>query len=393
MRREINIRQIVSSLKSVLKNTNMEIPLHEPLISGKEWDYVKESLDSGWVSSAGKFVEEFESQIVSYTGVKNAVAVVNGTAALHVCLKLMGIREGEEVLLPALTFVATANAVTYCGAIPHFIDSDANSLGIDTQKLNNYLESISHFKNGSCYNKHTSRPIKALICMHTFGHPSDLDSLNGICDKFNLELIEDSAQALGSFYKNKHVGNWGKVSALSFNGNKIITTGGGGAILTNDSDLAIRAKHITTTAKILHRWEYVHDQVGYNYRLPNINAALGCAQMEKLPKIVKQKRNLAKSYQDVFEGVEGVSVFKEQSHTMSNYWLNALILHEENVNLRNAILEETHKQGILTRPCWTLLNKLTMFKSCPQMDLSNAKKLETCIINIPSGPKLGGLDK
>ncbi|WP_028306332.1 LegC family aminotransferase [Desulfitibacter alkalitolerans] len=389
MNRGLDISQIVSVLKSVLGKGNASIHLHEPKFAGKEWIYVKDCLDTGWVSSAGKYVEEFEEKLAHYTGVKHAVAAVNGTAALHICLMLVGIKQGDEVLLPALTFVATANAVYYCGATPHFIDSDFQSLGINPDKLHDYLEEIAFIRNGFCYNRLTLRPIKAVIAMHTFGHPVDLDQLLAVCQKYNLELIEDAAESLGSYYKKKHTGSYGRLSALSFNGNKIITTGGGGAILTNDSSLAKLAKHLTTTAKLTHPWAFVHDQVGYNYRLPNINAALGCAQLEQIENFIKNKRALAEKYQRAFAKIDGITFFEEPGYAQSNYWLNVLLLDKDYSELRDTLIASTHEQGILTRPSWTLMNKLPMFQSCPHMDLSAAESLEQRIINIPSSAVLG----
>lgn len=392
MSKNLNLDQIVYQLKNVLRKEDELVPLHEPSFTGKEWVYVKNCLDTGWVSSAGKYVDRFEEKLAQFTGVNHAIAVVNGTAALHVCLKLAGVEQGDEVLLPALTFVATANAVHYCGAIPHFIDSDIESLGINPKKLDNYLGEIALISNGICYNKQTMRPIKAVIAVHTFGHPVDLDRLLVVCQKYRLELIEDAAEALGSYYKQQHTGNWGKLSTLSFNGNKIITTGGGGAILTNDSSLAKLAKHVSTTAKLPHRWAYLHDQVGYNYRLPNFNAALGCAQLEQIEQFIQNKRALAEQYRQAFTNVQGLSFFKEPSYARSNYWLNVLLLDEEYAARRDSLLLATHEQGILTRPPWTLLNKLPMFQSSPRMDLSIAESLEQRIINIPSSASLGGRD-
>jgi perosamine synthetase len=342
------------------------------------------------VSSVGKFVDRFEMQLAEFTGVKRAVAVVNGTAALHICLKLVGVEKEDEVLLPALTFVATANAVTYCGAIPHFVDSEEKTLGLDPHKLFAYLEEIADVRPEGCFNKVSGRRIKAVVPMHTFGHPVDLDPLVELCERFKLELVEDAAESLGSYYKGKHTGNWGRVSAMSFNGNKVVTTGGGGAILTNDESLAKMAKHITTTAKVPHQWAFYHDQIGYNYRLPNINAALGCAQLEQLPAFLNMKRALAQKYEAVFEQVEGVRFFKEPEFAHSNYWLNVLLLDEDKVEDRDRLLELFNNQGIITRPAWVLLHKLPMFKKCPRMDLTVASWLEQRLLNIPSSAFLGG---
>ncbi|OIJ16760.1 aminotransferase DegT [Anaerobacillus alkalilacustris] len=390
MSKKLNPKDLVSRLEMVLQKNDEIVPLHEPLFTGNEWTYVKNCLDTGWVSSVGKYVDLFEQKLVQYTGVNYAIAVVNGTAALHICLKLIGVEQGDEVLLPALTFVATANAVHYCGAIPHFIDSEYESLGIHPSKLADYLAEITEMKNGVCYNKKTMRPIKAVIAVHTFGHSVDLDPLLDICQKYRLELIEDAAESLGSYYKKQHTGNFGKVSALSFNGNKIITTGGGGAILTNDVNIALQAKHITTTAKLPHRWSFNHDHVGYNYRLPNINAAIGCAQLEQIEHYIQSKRALAKKYEKAFASVKGISFFKEPNYARSNYWLNCLLLDKHFVDSRESLLQATHDKGILTRPAWTLMNKLPMNQNCPRMDLSVAESLEQRMINIPSSVNLGG---
>jgi perosamine synthetase len=363
-------------------------PLHEPDFAGNEWPYVKECIDTGWVSSAGSYVDRFEEMLADYTGVERAVAVVNGTAALHVALRLVGVQEGDEVLVPAFTFVATANAVAYCGAMPHFIDSEMATLGVDPEKLDAYLDKVAASRDGAVINQNTGRPLRAVIAMHTFGHPVDLDPLAAVCDRHGLALVEDAAEALGSLYKGGHVGRWGRLSTLSFNGNKTITTGGGGAILTDDAELADRAKHLTTTAKVPHRWAYVHDRLGYNYRLPNINAALGCAQLEQLPSFVERKRRLAQRYADVFEAVDCVSFVQEPSFARSNYWLNALLLEETVTERRDEVLEVTNDRGYMTRPAWRLMHRLPMYRSCPRMDLSTAKHLEQALINIPSSSKL-----
>ena len=375
--------KVVTIINSIFQKSGIK-SLHEPCFQGKEWDYVKDCLDTGWVSSAGKYVDRFEIMLADYTGVARAVAVVNGTAALHVALKLVGIGRDDEVLVPALTFVATANAVTYLSAIPHFVDSEERTLGLDPQKLLNYLQEIATVKGGECFNKFSGRRIKAVIPMHTFGHPVDLEPLVELCHNYNLALVEDAAESIGSLYKNKHTGNFGKISILSFNGNKIITTGGGGAILTNDDELGKLAKHLTTTAKIPHRWEYRHDHVGYNYRLPNINAAIGCAQMEQLPCFIKKKRELAKRYQEAFRDFVEIQIFKEASFAQSNYWLNVLLFNDNNVDLRDKLLEFTNDNTIMTRPAWTLMHKLPMYRDCPRMDLSVAESLERRLINIPS---------
>lgn len=381
---------VLGALRKVLPRQRSPIVLHEPEFAGKEWLYVKECLDTGWVSSAGEYVDRFEERIAEYTGVKRAVAVVNGTAALQVCLLLAGVNRGDEVFVPALTFVATANAVSYCGAVPHFVDSEEKTLGLDPAKLKIHLQDIAEVREDGCYNRLTGRWLKAVVAMHTFGHPVDLDMLMAVCDQFGVKLIEDSAESLGSFYKEKHTGNWGILSALSFNGNKTITTGGGGAIITNDEELGKMAKHLTTTAKMPHKWEFNHDQVGYNYRLPNINAALGCAQLERLPSLLERKRRLAERYRTAFTPVEGVRFFVEPDFARSNYWLNALLLDAACAGERDNLLRLTNDNGIMTRPAWTLLPTLPMYRECPRMDLSVAENLEKRLINIPSSAALGG---
>lgn len=384
----VDVDGILNALYSFLPKRQGKIALHEPCFAGNEWVYMKECLDTGWVSSVGKYVDQFEQQLAEYTGVKRAVAVVNGTAALHLSLLLAGVKPQEEVLLPALTFVATANAVSYCGAVPHFVDSEMVTLGIDPYKLADYLAENTRVTDEGCNNKYTGRRIRAVVPMHTFGHPVDLDPLAELCQRFKLELIEDAAESLGSYYKGKHTGNWGKVSALSFNGNKIITTGGGGAVLTNDEEVGKLAKHISTTAKVPHKWMFIHDQIGFNYRLPNINAALGCAQLELLPGLLEKKRALAARYRETLAGVKGVKFFTEPDFASSNYWLNAILLDEHAAPLRDEILQATNDAGVMTRPAWRLMPALPMYADCPRMELKTAQLIEKTLINIPSSPSL-----
>ncbi len=379
---------VMAALRRVVPEGTAPVALHEPEFGGNEWAYVKRCLDEGMVSSIGGFVERFEKALVDYTGAGHAVAVVNGTAALHVCLRLVDVQPGDEVLVPALTFVATANAVRYCGAEPHFIDSSETTLGVDPHRLDAYLREIADVRGDGCINRRSGRRIRAVVAMHTFGHPVELDALVDVCQRFRLELVEDAAQSLGSFYKGRHTGNWGKVSALSFNGNKIVTTGGGGAILTSDATVAARAKHLTTTAKIPHHWTMEYDEVGFNYRLPNINAALGCAQLEQLPDFVTRKRALAERYRAALAGVNGVRFFVEPAQTQSNYWLNALLVEQGGIARRDELLTLTHAQGLGTRPVWTLLHRLPMYRGCPRMELSVAERLEASVINLPSSAAL-----
>lgn len=360
------------------------VSLHEPTFNEKEIEYVTDCVKSGWVSSVGSYVTRFEEDLAEFVGVKRAVAVVNGTAALQISLKVAGVEANDEVLMPSLTFIATANAVSYLGAIPHFVDVNLETLGIDPIKLKAYLESIGELRKGELFNKKTGCRIKALVPMHTFGHPVAMDDLLAICEEFQLILVEDAAESLGSYYKEKHTGSFGKVSALSFNGNKIITTGGGGAILTNDDKLADYAKHITTTAKIPHKWEYQHDEIGFNYRMPNINAALGCAQLEKLPVFIEQKRMLVNKYEQLVNNLAGIKLFKEPDGCKSNYWLQTLIL--DNHNNRDDILTFLNNNGIMSRPIWKPLHMLDIFRNSPKSDLYVTEILNKYVINIPSTP-------
>jgi perosamine synthetase len=381
------VNEVITAIRSVVGSS--QVALHEPSFEGNEWIYLKECLDSTYVSSVGKFVDQFEEDLANYTGAKYAISVVNGTAALQIALKLAGVQPDDEVLIPALTFVATANAVTYCNAVPHFVDCEELTLGIDTTKLREYLQENSSQHSGQCISDITGRAIRALVPMHTFGHPSDIEGLLSIARDFNLVLVEDAAESLGSYYNGQHTGTFGLFGTLSFNGNKTITTGGGGAILTDDESLARHAKHLTTTAKLPHAWEFRHDEIGFNYRMPNINAALGCAQLEQLPAKLAAKRELFSRYHDAFAGIKGVTLFKEPQNCQSNYWLQSLLLDENESENRNQILESTNKVGIMTRPVWVLLNELPPFTDLPSMDLSVARSLASRIINIPSSPSLG----
>jgi len=360
------------------------VPLHEPTFNDKEVEYVTDCIKTGWVSSVGSYVTRFEEDLAKFVGVKRAVAVVNGTAALHIALKVAGVEVNDEVLMPSLTFIATANAVSYLQAIPHFVDVERNTLGVDAIALRNYLEEISEVRNSELFNKQTNRRIKALVPMHTFGHPVALDELIKLCEELNLVLVEDAAESLGSYYKGKHTGSFGKANAMSFNGNKIITTGGGGAILTNDEKLADYAKHLTTTAKVPHKWDYVHDEIGYNYRMPNINAALGCAQLEKMPSFIRQKRNLTEKYMQIVSKTTGVQLFNEPVDCISNYWLQTLTLDDS--HHRDEILAFLNDNGVMSRPIWTPMHKLRMYQNCPKSDLSVTEQLNQSIINIPSTP-------
>lgn len=360
------------------------VPLHEPTFNDKEIEYVTDCIKTGWVSSVGSYVTQFEESLAKFVGVKYAIAVVNGTAALHIALKIVGVEANEEVLIPSLTFIATANAVSYLNAVPHFVDVNEETLGIDPLRLEKYLEAITEFRNGELFNKETNRRIKALVPMHTFGHPCEMEEIVRICDEFNLILVEDAAESLGSYYMGKHTGSYGKVSAISFNGNKIVTTGGGGAILTNDLELANYAKHITTTSKVPHNWEYIHDEIGYNYRMPNINAAIGCAQLEKMSDFIYQKRQLTNVYTNLVNNLSNVRLFTEPSNSKSNYWLQTLVL-DETLN-RDEFLTFLNNNGIISRPIWKPMHMLEMYKKCPKMELKITESLYMRIINIPSTP-------
>ncbi len=380
-------RQIVDAVQSVVGHD--PVVLHEPCFAGNEWAYLKECLDSTFVSSVGKFVDRFEADLAAYTGAKYAVAVMNGTAALHVALRLAGVQTGDEVLIPALTFVATANAVTYCGATPHFVDSEERTLGLAPHALREYLQGITEIRSGQCVNRNTGRVIRALVPMHTFGHPVDIEGVLAVARDFHLALVEDAAESLGSTVHGRHTGTFGLMGTLSFNGNKTITTGGGGAILTNDPELARHAKHLTTTAKVPHRWNYVHDEIGYNYRLPNINAALGCAQLEQIPDFLAAKRLIFERYRTAFAEVPLSRIVAEPEGCRSNYWLQTLLLDESAAGQRDAILTATNDVGLMTRPIWTLMHHLAPYRECPKMELPVAESLEGRLINLPSSAHLG----
>ena len=379
--------QIFNAIQTVVGAA--PVALHEPRFAGNEWAYLKECLDSTYVSSVGKFVDRFESALVEFTGAKHAVAVMNGTAALHVALKLAGVRTGDEVLVPTLTFVATANAVTYCNAVPHFVDSEERTLGVDPRALRSYLQSATELRGGECINHRTGRVIRALIPMHTFGHPVDIEGVLAIARDFHLALVEDAAESLGSTISGRHTGTFGLMGTLSFNGNKTVTTGGGGAILTNDPALARHAKHLTTTAKLPHPWEYRHDETGYNYRLPNINAALGCAQLEQLLGFLAAKRRIFDRYCAAFAGIAGVRMVAEPAGCRSNYWLQTILLDEKMRSEQSNILAATNAAGIMTRPVWALMHTLTPYSDCPRMDLTAAESLQQRLINLPSSAHLG----
>ncbi len=358
------------------------IPLYAPTFAGNENRYLKECIDSTFVSSVGEFVNRFECDVARFTGARSAVVCVNGTSALHIALMMCGVERGDEVITQALTFIATANAISYCGASPVFVDVDMETMGLSPQRVREWLEANAEMRQGECFNKITGARIKACVPMHTFGHPMRIDELVEVCQRWGLELVEDAAESIGSYYKGQHTGTFGRVGVLSFNGNKTITTGGGGMLLFNDEELAARCKHLTTQAKVAHRWEFVHDQVGYNYRMPNINAALGCAQLEQLPSFLQSKRQTAQMYRDFFEGHPTIRFMTEPVDSVSNYWLCAVLLPDRAAQQR--FLEQTNSCGVMTRPVWELMSRLDMFKDCQNDGLSNSIYLADRVVNIPS---------
>jgi perosamine synthetase len=361
------------------------IPLHAPVFIGNEKTYLLECIDSTFVSSVGKFVDQFEDKFAEYTGAKFAIATVNGTAALHVALRLVGVEQNTEVITQALSFVATCNAISYCNAVPVFIDVDKRNMGLCPDALLHFLSTKTERRVGGQYNKQTGKKITAVLPMHTFGHPAGITQIKAICERYNIPLVEDAAESLGSYAQGRHTGTFGEVGAFSFNGNKTITTGGGGMIVTDDESLAKKAKHLTTTAKMASPHEYIHDMVGYNYRLPNLNAAIGCAQLEKIQLFLDNKRELAMRYKSFFES-QSISFIEEERGSKANYWLNAVLLADKTE--RDNFLDITNKAGIMTRPIWQLMNKLDMYKSCQTEILTNSYWLEERIVNIPSSVRL-----
>jgi perosamine synthetase len=377
-------------ITQAVKNVVGEGPrkLHEPNFEGNELKYVQDCIESTYVSSVGKYVDQFEIELAKFTGAKFAISMSNGTAALHLALRLAGVKRDDEVLVQSFTFVATANAITYCGATPHFVDIESENLGIDPIKLQEYLSEITEISAGYTLNKKTKKPLKALVVMHTFGHPSKIAELLDVAKRFNLTLIEDAAEAIGSYYNNEHTGTFGLMGTLSFNGNKTITTGGGGALLTNNQELAGHAKHLSTTAKLSHKWAFKHDEIGYNYRMPNINAALGCAQLELLPTILDKKLELFNKYKSQFAIIKGISIFERPENCQSNYWLQTLKLDSPDLDLRDQILEELNTAGFMSRPGWDLVSSLAPFIENPRMSLETSIDLFASLINIPSSSNL-----
>ena len=391
--------EVINFIRNLYGNKDF-ITLHAPVFIGNEKQYVNECIDTTFVSSVGKFVDRFEEMIQDYTGTAKAVACVNGTNALHLALLLAGVKQGEEVLTQSLTFIATCNAIAYSGAEPVFIDVDRDTLGLSPKALRTWLEentmmqtpdtdpvevsSISRAK--LCINKKTGKRIAACVPMHSFGHPCRIDEIIEICREYHIAVVEDAAESLGSLYKGKHTGTFAPIGILSFNGNKTITTGGGGMLLFQDVETGVLAKHLTTQAKVPHAWEFVHDHIGYNYRLPNINAALGCAQMEQLESFIANKRETARHYQAFFEKLPEIEFFTEPLHARSNYWLNVILLKDKQA--QQAFLQQSNDSGVMTRPAWQLMHTLPMFRHCQYQDLKNTISIADRLVNIPSSVRI-----
>ncbi|MCQ4913686.1 LegC family aminotransferase [Bacteroides nordii] len=402
-----NYKSTIDFIKSVYGNKEFT-PLAVPVFAGNEKEYLNECIDTTFVSSVGKFVDRFEEDMAKYTGAKKAVVCVSGTNALHMSLMLAGVERDDEVLTQALTFIATCNALSYIGAHPVFLDVDKTTMGLSPDAMKEWLQANAEIRDNktatkidiqshteystlqyplepdtkACYNKTTGRRIKACVPMHTFGHPVRIEEIANLCKEWHIELVEDAAESIGSLYKGQHTGTFGRIGAISFNGNKTITTGGGGMLLFNDEELGKYAKHITTQAKVPHRWEFRHDHIGYNYRMPNINAALGCAQLENLDKYVASKRKVAAEYIEYFKNVDGIDFFAEPENTFSNYWLSAVVLKDKESQL--AFLQETNDNGVMTRPIWELMNRLPMFENCQNDGLKNTIYFADRVVNIPS---------
>jgi len=377
--------KIIDFIKEVYGNKEFT-PLSVPKFIGNEKKYLDECIDTSFVSSVGKFVDRFEDDMAKYTGANKAVVCVSGTNALHMSLLMVGVTRDDEVLTQALTFIATCNALSYIGAYPVFLDVDRSTMGLSPDAVKEWLVKNAEIRNGECFNKNTGRRVKACVPMHTFGHPVRIEELVDICKEYHIELVEDAAESIGSRYKGRHTGTFGKVGAISFNGNKTITTGGGGMMLFQDEELAKMAKHITTQAKIPHRWEFKHDHIGYDYRMPNINAALGCAQLENLDRYIKSKREVAAEYEAYFKNVPDIEFFVDSPDTYSNYWLNAIILKDKDAQLE--FLEQTNDKGVMTRPIWELMNRLPMFENSETDGLKNTIWFADRVVNIPSSVRI-----
>lgn len=377
-------KEFVEGIQKIY-NTKEFIPLHEPRFRGNEKKYLNECIDSTFVSSVGKYVDMFEEKFAKTVGSRYAVATVNGTSALHISLLLAGVEKGDEVITQALSFVATCNAINYCGAKPVFVDVDLDTMGMSAKSLEEFLNSNCEVIDSTCRNKTTSKRIRACVPMHTFGHPCEIDEIRRVCEKWCIALVEDSAESLGSYYKERHTGTFGKLGAFSFNGNKIITSGGGGVIVTDDEELAKKAKHLTTTAKVAHKYEYVHDEVGFNYRMPNLNASLLLAQIEQLDDFLQSKRELSEEYEKLFTKFDDIEFIKEPQEAKSNYWLQSVLLKDR--EKRDAFLDSTNSSGVMTRPIWRLLSELDMYKESQSDTLENSKYLQDRVVNIPSSVK------
>lgn len=373
---------IIQFIRTTFRQPDGVIHLHEPQFSEKEKHYVIDAIESTFVSSVGKYVTRFEELMKEITGTKYAIATVNGTTALHLALILAGVRPGDEVITQPLTFIATSNAITHAGGVPVYVDVDKETLGMSPKALRALLEEIAERKGNELYNKVTGRRIVACLPMHTFGFPLKIDEVKEVCDQYGIVLVEDAAESLGSYYKGKHTGTFGSIGTFSFNGNKTVTCGGGGAIITNDEKLGTLGKHLSTTAKVSHSWEFVHDAIAYNYRMPNLNAALACAQLERLNNFLENKRALAELYRDFFQNKEGVHFVKEPQSSKANYWLNTIVFDE--VELKEKFLSYSNNNGVKTRPIWKLMTRLPMYQNCYKGDIDNAEWLEQHVVNLPS---------
>jgi aminotransferase in exopolysaccharide biosynthesis len=382
----MKIEKLVNSFVGMARevfSTDEFIPLHAPCFEGLERELVLQTLDSTFVSSVGEFVDSFEDKIAEYTGARFAVVTTSGTAALHSALHLVGVQSNDEVITTPLTFVATCNAIRYCGAYPVFVDVEQDTLGLCPQSFADFLEEHAEIREDAlCWNRSSGRIIRACLPVHNLGHPARVGQIASLCARYNIPLVEDAAESLGSCTDGLHTGRIGFVGTLSFNGNKIITTGGGGALITDDESLACRAKHITTTAKQSHPWLFNHDKIGFNYRLPNLNAALGCAQMAQLDVFIAAKRRLALLYRDWFRDWPQVTFFTEPAGARSNYWLNAILLQDRAE--RDDFLGHTNNVGVMTRPMWTPMHTLPMYRNCQRVGLGNAESIEDRLVNIPS---------
>jgi perosamine synthetase len=390
---EFDVRAVLDAVDAVLVSATRPVALHEPRLGARERELVLDCVDTNWVSSAGKYVTQFEEMVAAATGARHAVAIVNGTAALHAALLLEGVQANDEVILPAITFVATANAVSHAGAIPHFVDSTWDTLGIDPVALDAHLEQISIRRGGETVNKQTGRRLRAIIPVHIFGHPVDMARVGAVAAKYGLVVVEDATESLGSTWNGQACGTFGHSAVLSFNGNKIITTGGGGMILTDDDEYAGHARHFTSTAKKSHAWSFDHDEIAYNYRLPNINAALGCGQMERLPASVAAKRELAERYLEIFDNFSGARIYREPEGARSNYWLNTLVLDRQFAGDRDRLLSALHANGIHARPLWTPMHLLPMYRECPRARLPVAEDMHARCVNLPSSPFLAASEQ